>query len=246
MAELRTEGLTKHFDGIAALTAVTLRLEEGEVVGLIGPNGSGKTTLLNVVTGVFPPTEGRVLVDDRPISGWPPHRVARLRIGRTFQNVRLFPQLTVLENVEVAVVAGGSSRRDARDRARALLRDVGLEGTADTPGGSLAYGDQRRLEIARALGVRPRFLLLDEPGAGLNEAEGDELLRTIREIRDRTGAGVLVVDHSMRLILRLCERIHVLDDGRTLFEGTPKEVRDSPQVAEAYLGERGVKRAGGS
>lgn len=241
-ADLVADGLTKHFDGVRALQSVDLRVSPGEIVGLIGPNGSGKTTLLNVVTGLHRPTGGRVRFGDRDITGWPAHRVARLGIARTFQSIRLFPDLTVLENVQVAASIGRGTT-DPITRARAVLEELLLHEAWGERAGTLAYGDQRRLELARALALEPTYLLLDEPAAGLNEEESEVLLGQIKRIRDTRGCGVLIVDHDMRLILRLCDRIHVLHEGRTLFEGTPVEVRSSAAVAEAYLGEAGSSGA---
>ncbi len=229
---LSLEHVVKLFRGLRALDGVSLTVAEGEIVGLIGPNGSGKTTLLNIASGVLRPTEGRVLVGDRVATGRRPHEVARLGLGRTFQQVRLFAEMTVAENVEVGAVARGQDEA----RVEELLGRLGLAGDRDRLAATLAYGQQRRVEIARALAGRPRFLLLDEPAAGMNERESDELLATIRAVRDDEGCAVLIVDHDLRLIMRLCERIHVLAEGRTICEGTAEAVRHDPAVIEAYLG----------
>lgn len=243
MTGLAVEGLTKHFDGVRALSDVTLSVARAEILGLIGPNGSGKTTLLNVVTGVYRPTAGRVRLDDEDITGWPSHRIARRGIARTFQSIRLFDDLTVSENVLVAASTTGRGAADPAARAASILGEMELARARSVRAGTLAYGDQRRLDVARALALEPDFLLLDEPAAGLNEEESEVLLGQIQRVREERGCGILVVDHDMRLIMRLCDRIHVLDAGRTLFEGTPAEVRGSPEVAEAYLGDARSSRA---
>ncbi len=230
--------VTKNFAGVQALRGVTLRLREGALVGLIGPNGSGKTTLLNCVSGVFAPSAGAISLDGRPIGTRPAHELARRGIVRTFQNVRLFDGLTVVQNVQVAAVAAGRvRRRDSRRYARAALDRLGLGDLEDRRAGTLSYGDQRRLEIARALAASPRFLLLDEPAAGMNEAESDELREAIERIRSERGCGVLVVDHDLRLIMRLCEHIYVLNEGVLISEGKPEAVRSDPAVVAAYIGE---------
>ena len=235
-ATLAVEGLTKDFVGLRALDSVSLTLERGEILGLIGPNGSGKTTLINVVTGFLKPTEGRVRVGDVDITGWPPHKIAKLGLGRTFQTIKLFLGLTVLENVEVAAVSAGLPRRQARQQAYELLESLGATRLADLPAGALPYGQERRVEIARALATNPSFLLLDEPAAGLNEAESDDLLQTLAPIPQQTNCGMMIVDHDMRLIMRLCDRLHVLNYGKTIGEGSPDEVHRNPAVIEAYLG----------
>ena len=235
---LAADAVTKNFAGVRALRGVTLRLSEGTVVGLIGPNGSGKTTLLNCVSGVFPPTSGAISLDGEPIGGRPAHQLARLGVVRTFQNVRLFDGLTVLQNVQVSAVAAGKvPRRRSREYARDVLERLGLGDLEDRYAGTLSYGDQRRLEIARALAASPRFLLLDEPAAGMNEAESDGLRESIERIRGEQGCGVLVVDHDLRLIMRLCEHIYVLNEGVLISEGKPDAVRRDPTVLAAYVGD---------
>jgi branched-chain amino acid transport system ATP-binding protein len=226
------EGIVKQFRGVRALDNVDMRVSEREIVGLIGPNGSGKTTFLNVASGVLRPTAGSVAVAGHTATGQRPHVFARLGVGRTFQQVRLFGDMTVRENVEVGAVAGGESLATVDP----LLERIGLKADADRMAATLPYGQQRRVEIARALAGGPRFLLLDEPAAGMNESESDDLLETIKVVRDDRGLGVLIVDHDLRLIMRLCERIHVLAEGRTICEGTPQAVRSDPGVIEAYLG----------
>ena len=235
-ATLTIEGLTKDFVGLRALDSVSLTLKRGEILGLIGPNGSGKTTLINVVTGFLKPTEGQVQVSHVDITGWSPHKIAELGLARTFQTLKLFLGLTVLENVEVAAVSAGLPRRQARQQAYELLESLGATLLADLPAGALPYGQERRVEIARALATNPSFLLLDEPAAGLNEAESDDLLQTLAPIPQQTNCGMMIVDHDMRLIMRLCDRLHVLNYGKTIGKGSPDEVHRNPAVIEAYLG----------
>lgn len=237
-AALEADELSKQFGGVHALRGVSLRLGEGEIAGLIGPNGSGKTTLLNCVSGVFAPTSGSVLLDGAEITGKPAHEIARAGVVRTFQNVRLFDGLTTLENVAIAALAaGGARRRDSHAHARGLLDRLGLTPLADRYAGTLSFGDQRRVEIARALAASPRFLLLDEPAAGMSESESDELGASIERVRRERGCGVLVVEHDLRLIMRLCDTVHVLNEGAVISEGTPAEVRADPAVIAAYIGE---------
>jgi len=234
---LKTQDVTKDFGGLRAVNNVSLSLKRGEILGLIGPNGSGKTTFINVITGNLDITSGKVRVDDLDITGWPTHKIPSAGIARTFQVVRLFKALTVLENVEVAAVSVNRlSRREAKVRAYDALDRVGLVGRAQLRAGTLPYGEERRVEIARALVTNPAFLLLDEPGAGLNEAEIETLLDSLIGLPLEIDCGILVVDHDMRFIMRLCDRIHVLNHGRTIAEGTPGEVRRQPEVREAYLG----------
>jgi len=230
------EQVSKHFYELRAVDRVSLRLERGEILGLIGPNGSGKTTLINVITGVLPPTGGRVSAGGRDLTGWPAYRIARAGLARTFQRVRLFGGLSVLENVMVAAMSVGARRAEARERAQAALARMGAERWAATPATALPYGHERMVEVARALAMRPRFLFLDEPAAGLNEDESEELLARLASIPAESGLGMLIVDHDMHLIMRLCHRLHVLNYGRTIAEGTPQEVRAVPDVVEAYLG----------
>jgi branched-chain amino acid transport system ATP-binding protein len=233
---LVVDGITKHFAGLAALSSVSLRLERGEILGLIGPNGSGKTTFINVVTGLLPQTSGRVVVDGRDISKLPPHRVARAGLARTFQTIRLFHDLTVLENVEVAAVSMGLSRPAARRVALTAIEEMGLGAWANNLATGLPYGLERRAEVARALAMSPSYLFLDEPAAGLNEEESDEMLKVLAPIPKQKNLGMLIVEHDMRLIMRLCDRLHVLNYGKTIGEGTPEEVRRIPEVVGAYLG----------
>ena len=236
--KLEIESVSKEFAGLHALSDVTLHVGEGEIVALIGPNGSGKTTLINVVSSVTRPTSGVVRMNGRALTSLPSHKVARCGIGRTFQNIRLFRDMTTIENVETA--ASRSPRAKGFFRARRASREalgmLGLGHLADTMVSTLPYGLQRRVEIARAVATRPHFLLLDEPAAGLNEAESDELLAVIRSLRSELGAGIILVDHDLRLIMRAAERIHALNEGRTLAEGTPEQIRRNRAVVEAYLG----------
>lgn len=233
---LAVESVSKQFFELRALDRVSLRLQQGEILGLIGPNGSGKTTLINVVTGIFSPSSGRILAAGRDITCWKPHRIARVGLARTFQRVRLFEGLSVFENVVVAAMSAGLTRVMAIAEARASLVEMGLIRWADTAANALPFGLERLVEVARALAMRPHFLLLDEPAAGLDERESNELLERLSPIPARRALGMLIVDHDMRLIMRLCHRLHVLNYGRTIGEGRPDEVRRIPEVIEAYLG----------
>jgi branched-chain amino acid transport system ATP-binding protein len=233
---LTIRGLSKYFAGLHALDGVSFVLRRGEILGLIGPNGSGKTTLINVVTGLLPATGGQVFVEGAEITNKKPYQVAYAGLARTFQTIRLFRDLTVLENVEVAAVSMGLSRRDARQRALGVLEEIGITRWAEMMAGELPYGLERRVEVARALATEPKFLFLDEPAAGLNEDESEELLEVLVAIPARKNLGMLIVDHDMRLIMRLCHRLHVLNFGKTIGEGTPEEVRKIPAVLQAYLG----------
>ncbi len=232
---LVVEDVTKEFNGVQALAGVSVQVGSGETLGLIGPNGSGKTTLINLVSGTLRPTSGTIFVDGSRTDGRPAHSVARMGVGRTFQQIRLFPTMTVRENVEIGALTQ-RDRKAALGRVDDMLGRLGLSAEADRPAGTLSYGTQRRAEIARALVGAPRLLLLDEPAAGMNEEESDELLATIRQIGDADGCAVLIVDHDLRLIMRLCGRIHVLAEGRTLAAGSPQEIQRNPEVIDAYLG----------
>lgn len=245
-ASMRATSIRMRFSGIEALKGVDLSVEQGSIVGLIGPNGSGKTTLLNILSGVLAPTAGEVRINSVLATGWPAHRIAALGVARTFQNIRLFNQMTVLENVEVGAALDPDRRNGGflRSRARSMLTETHLSDVADRRAGTLPYGLQRRVEIARALASKPTFLLLDEPAAGANEAESDELGGLIRSARDNYELGLLVVEHDLRLILRLSDTIVVLNDGLSIANGTAREVSNDPAVREAYLGRRGAMGGG--
>jgi branched-chain amino acid transport system ATP-binding protein len=232
--------VSRSFEGVHALRDVTLELRRGEIVGLIGPNGAGKSTLVNVLSGFDRPSSGTIELEGRDVTRWRPSRRGRAGLARTFQHSHAFRSLSVRENVEVAALGAGLSPGAARARADELLAALGLADNADAPASALAQGDERRLGVARALATNPRFVLLDEPAAGLPEAELPGLSDAVRSVRDGRDAGVLLIDHNMGLIMEICDRIHVLDQGRTLAEGTPVEVRANLDVAAAYLGESAV------
>jgi branched-chain amino acid transport system ATP-binding protein len=233
---LRASSVSRSFAGIVALREVSLELRQGEVVGLIGPNGAGKSTLVNVLSGFDRPTSGRVLLEERDVTRWTAHRRGRHGLARTFQHSHPFRALSVRENVEVSALGVGASAREAARRARDLLELLSLSDYADRSASELAHGDERRLGVARALAMEPRFVLMDEPAAGLPEAEVPRFAAAVEAVRER-GAGVLLVDHNVALVLEVCELVHVLDQGTTLAEGTPTEIRADLGVAAAYLGE---------
>ena len=238
---LRASAVSRSFEGVQALQDVNLELHSREVVGLVGPNGAGKSTLVNVLTGFDLPNSGTVELRDRDITGWSAHRRARSGLIRTFQHSRSLRGLSVRENVEIAALGVGVRLREARRRAGELLERLSLTDLADAPAGSLAQGDERRLGVARALVTEPAFVLMDEPAAGLPEAEVPEFADVVRSVRDDHRAGVLLIDHNMALVMGVCDRIHVLDQGRTLAAGTPAEIRGDLNVAAAYLGETAVE-----
>ena len=227
-----------------ALNDVTLELHRREVVGLIGPNGAGKSTLVNVLTGFDLPDRGEVELEGRDITRWTPHRRGRHGLARTFQHSRSFRSLTVRENVEVAALGSGAGVRLARSRASELLERLSLTPYAEAAAGSLAQGDERRLGVARALATDPSFVLLDEPAAGLPEAEVGDFAAVVRSVAEEHDAGVLLIEHNMALVMGVCDRIQVLDHGATLAEGTPGEIRANLDVAAAYLGESAVHEEG--
>lgn len=251
---LQAINVSRDFGGLRAVTDFSLHVQPGELEGLIGPNGAGKTTAFNVITGVYPPSSGSVLMNGRRIDGYDPVRINHCGIARTFQNIRLFQNLTVLDNVVVGFNRSaehgliGTILRTAgftRERAIAeaqgmeLLKTLRLDDKADHVAKNLPYGDQRRLEIARALATNPKILLLDEPAAGMNPQEKLDLMNLIRFIREKFGVGILVIEHDMKLVMSICEHLTVLDHGETIATGTPEEIQNNPDVIEAYLGEPG-------
>ncbi|MEZ5101455.1 MAG: ABC transporter ATP-binding protein [Thermoleophilia bacterium] len=244
-AMLVTEGIKVHFEGVRAVDGVDLVLEKGQIMGLIGPNGAGKTTFMNAVSGFVPLTAGKVVVDGTDVTGWAPEKSVKLGLVRTFQDVATFPELTVFENIEVAALGAGLGRKAARVRAKELLDGLDLSHLARLYASALPHGDERRVGIARAVAMSPQFLLLDEPAAGLDDAESLALAETISGLRDQLGCGVLLVEHDMRIIFSVCERIQVLDYGKSIAVGSPDEIANDEAVIKAYLGERGTAVARG-
>ena len=235
---LEAHDISVNFEGLAAVDEVTVSMGRHEIFGLIGPNGAGKTTLVNVLTGFQKPTHGRVVLAGVDVTGMPPHRIGRRGLARTFQAVRLYPDMLVIENLEAAAVGTGLSRREASRRARAILEWMNFTDKAYDHADTLPYGDERRVGIGRALAMAPHFVLLDEPAAGMSDAECDDLMALISRIPGDFGCGVLLIEHNMRVIMGVCDRIHVIDSGRTIGEGTPQEIQANPEVIRAYLGSR--------
>lgn len=251
MPVLETKGLGITFGGLQALSDVSIAIDEGEIVGLIGPNGAGKTTVFNLLTGVYTPTAGAIRFLDQSIVGKKPYQINRSGIARTFQNIRLFKNMSVLDNIKVAMTQNMKyslvtalirlpsfwrEERDTTGRAKELLSLFGLEDAADQMACNLPYGQQRKLEILRALASQPKLLLLDEPAAGMNPTETHELMETIRRIRDMFDVSILLIEHDMSLVMEVCERVYVLDYGTLIAAGTPEEVRSDERVIKAYLG----------
>jgi branched-chain amino acid transport system ATP-binding protein len=251
MGILDVRNVTKRFGGLVAVKNLSMSLGATELYGLIGPNGAGKTTVFNLLTGVYVPDEGSIELDGRSVNRLKPSRIAKLGMSRTFQNIRLFQSMTVLENVKLArhisrkqglldaVLRTGRLVREEDEIERdalELLSILKLDRRADELARNLPYGSQRRLEIARALATKPKVLLLDEPAAGMNPQESVELMGLIRTVRDRFGLTVLLVEHNMRVVMGVCERVQVIDYGETIALGTPREIQDHPKVIEAYLG----------
>ncbi len=246
---MAAEAISVRFGGLTAIDGVSLSLGRAEVLGLIGPNGAGKTTFVNVLTGFQRPSAGRVRLAGQDITGWPPHRIGRAGLARTFQGVRLFLGLSVIENVAAAAVGVGVRRGEAEQRAARILRWMRFEDKAFELAETLPYGGERLVGIGRALAMAPRFVLLDEPAAGLSDAECDELMRLIARIPAEFGCGVLLIEHNMRVVMGVSQRIHVIASGRTIAEGTPEAIQRDAAVIEAYLGTRtegrGHRRAAG-
>lgn len=224
-----------------ALQGVSLEIERDEVVGLIGPNGAGKTTLINLITGFDLPSSGRIVLGDEDLTRWRVRRRAHAGLARTFQHGHLFRALSVAENIQLGALGIGASRRQAKAVCAELLEALELDERAQAPAGSLPHGDEQKVSIARALASRPRYVLLDEPAAGLAESDIVAFANLVRRVRDEYRAGVLLVDHNMALIMDVCDRIHVLDQGRTLAAGTPPEIRRNIDVTAAYLGSSGLR-----